>query len=146
MQQTNVRTFIEYIIPYSLGLSSAQANHRNPRQEQRRLYAETIKKSERGMVPIYPSRDRTSHLQRTVPEMCSSLQAKLPGVGHRMSQILRKMDCPSESKTAPNFIIICTWAQEWYCYPPSDFSPLLRPPKRVFSTISLTNFSQRGDT
>ena len=29
---------------------------------------------------------------------------------------------------------------------PSDFSPLLCPPKRVFSTISLTNFSQRSDT
>ena len=146
IRKTNVRTLIEYIIPYSLGLSSAQANHRNPRQEQRRLYAETIKEIKRGMVPVYPSRDQTAHLQRAVPEVCSSLQAKLPGTSHRMPQILRKVDCQKRWKIRTYFITNHIRAQEWYRYTPSEFSPLLRPPKPDIRTISLTNLPQRRDT
>ena len=56
------------------------------------------------------------------------------------------MDCQKESKSGPYFITIYTWAQEWYCYLPSDFSPLLRPPKPDIRTISLTNLPQRRDT
>ena len=115
-------------------------------QRKRREYAQIIEESKSRMVHVHSSGNWKAHLQRLVPEMYSSLQTKLPGTGHRMPQILRKVDCQKGSKTATYFITIYTLVQEWYRYPPSEFSPLLRPPKRVFRTLSLTNYPQRSNT